>query len=173
MDFRGASCSLPSEAEAAGGGGDARVETVCTYSVAIWNTRFTGAKQLRATMLFFNPSLVMILAAAAPARAQGFVSASRPGPGHPRALQLRGGAGEGAGRAGGGGRGGGKGGSDVLSEAHIIGRGPLEPTRPFVSDLLEGKKALVTGGNRGIGEAITVALIKAGARVCVVAGNEE
>lgn len=55
----------------------------------------------------------------------------------------------------------------------MIGRGPLEPVRPFVADLLEGKKALVTGGNRGIGEAITVALVKAGAKVCVVAGNEE
>lgn len=39
--------------------------------------------------------------------------------------------------------------------------------------MLEGKKALVTGGNRGIGEAITVALVKAGAKVCVVAGDEE
>lgn len=114
----------------------------------------------------------MILAVAAPALAQGFMSTPRRGPEHCRALRLRGGGGAGAGEAGARGRGGG-GGSDVLSEAHIIGRGPLEPTRPFVSDLLQGKKALVTGGNRGIGEAITVALVKAGARVCVVAGNEE
>lgn len=54
-----------------------------------------------------------------------------------------------------------------------IGRGPLEAVRPFVPDLLKGRKALVTGGNRGIGEAITVALVKAGADVCVMAGNEE
>lgn len=55
----------------------------------------------------------------------------------------------------------------------LIGRGPLEAVRPFVPDLLKGRKALVTGGNRGIGEAITVALVKAGADVCVMAGNEE
>lgn len=116
--------------------------------------------------MFFNSSLAMVLATAAPF-AQGFVRTARRGPEHHRALRSRGGAGAGAGGAGGGERGG------VLSEAHIIGRGPLEPTRPFVPDLLEGKKALVTGGNRGIGEAITVALVKAGAKVCVVAGDEE
>ena len=55
----------------------------------------------------------------------------------------------------------------------MIGRGPQEAVRPFVPDLLEGRKALVTGGNRGIGEAITVALVKAGAQVCVMAGNKE
>lgn len=54
----------------------------------------------------------------------------------------------------------------------MIGRGPLEPVRPFSPDLLAGKRALVTGGNRGIGEAITVALVNAGAQVCVMAGNE-
>ncbi|CAN0362655.1 unnamed protein product [Laminaria digitata] len=126
-------------------------------------------------MLFFNSSslAMMILAmAAAPAPAQGFVTTPHGGgPQICRALRLRGG-GEAGGAAARGARGGGEG-SDVFSEAHIIGRGPLEPTRPFVSDLLEGRKALVTGGNRGIGEAITVALVKAGAKVCVVAGNEE
>lgn len=55
----------------------------------------------------------------------------------------------------------------------MIGRGPQEPVRPFVPDLLLGRKALVTGGNRGIGEAITVALVKAGAQVCVMANSEE
>lgn len=58
-------------------------------------------------------------------------------------------------------------------DTELVGRGPLEAVRPFVPDLLKGRKALVTGGNRGIGEAITVALVKAGADVCVMAGNEE
>lgn len=69
------------------------------------------------------------------------------------------------------------GGGTTEQDAHVsgelIGRGPLEPVRPFVSNLLLGKKALVTGGNRGLGEAITVALIKAGAKVCVMASNEQ
>lgn len=55
----------------------------------------------------------------------------------------------------------------------MIGRGPQEPVRPFVPDLLHGRKALVTGGNRGIGEAVTVALVKAGAQVCVMANSKE
>lgn len=51
------------------------------------------------------------------------------------------------------------------------GRGPLQPVRPFVPTLLKGRKALVTGGNRGIGEAITVALLEAGAKVWVMANS--
>lgn len=61
----------------------------------------------------------------------------------------------------------------LCAQQELIGRGPLEPVRPFVPDLLKGKHALVTGGNRGIGEAITVALVKAGAKVCVMANSEE
>lgn len=84
--------------------------------------------------------------------------------------QLRGGAGTG-----------GKVGEEVIADAQerglltkpVLGRGPPEPIRPFLPKLLEGKRALVTGGNRGIGEAITVALVMAGAKVCVLAGNEE
>lgn len=69
-----------------------------------------------------------------------------------------------------------RGGSSATEDPNaeiMIGRGPQEPVRPFVKDLLLGRKALVTGGNRGIGEAITVALVKAGAQVCVMANSEE
>ena len=45
--------------------------------------------------------------------------------------------------------------------------------RPFVADLLKGKKALVTGGAMGIGEAITVALVHAGASVVVLDRDRE
>lgn len=61
---------------------------------------------------------------------------------------------------------------DQVSET-LTGPRPLEPVQPFVPGLLKGRRALVTGGNRGIGEAVTVALINAGAKVCVMAGDEQ
>lgn len=37
---------------------------------------------------------------------------------------------------------------------------PPEPAFPWRSDMLEGKKAIVTGGTAGIGAAITIALVR-------------
>ncbi|CAN0180681.1 unnamed protein product [Scytosiphon promiscuus] len=48
---------------------------------------------------------------------------------------------------------------------------PAEPAFPWRSDMLEGKKAIVTGGSAGIGAAITIALLQAGASVVVLARN--
>src|SRR3984957_6765756 len=42
-----------------------------------------------------------------------------------------------------------------------------------MSSLLAGKAALVTGGSRGIGYAITRTLLSHGARVTVLGGNEK
>ncbi|CAM9269780.1 unnamed protein product [Discosporangium mesarthrocarpum] len=42
---------------------------------------------------------------------------------------------------------------------------------PFREDLLSGKKAIVTGGNRGLGAGCVQALVKAGAEVAVIARN--
>lgn len=63
--------------------------------------------------------------------------------------------------------------SQIPESQEFPGRGPLEPVRPFVSTLLKGRKASVTEGNRGIGKAITFALLEAGAKVWVVAHSVE
>jgi short chain dehydrogenase len=44
---------------------------------------------------------------------------------------------------------------------------------PFRDDLLVGQKAVVTGGNDGIGVSISTALVKAGAVVAIVARSIE
>ncbi|CAM9707374.1 unnamed protein product [Phaeothamnion confervicola] len=44
-----------------------------------------------------------------------------------------------------------------------------EPVFPFKDDALSGKTAVITGGADGIGEAITLAFLRAGARVAVIA----
>ncbi|CAM9306392.1 unnamed protein product [Ectocarpus sp. 6 AP-2014] len=46
---------------------------------------------------------------------------------------------------------------------------PAEPSFPWRSDMLAGKTAIVTGGSAGIGAAITIALLQAGASVAVLA----
>ncbi|CAM9865213.1 unnamed protein product [Ectocarpus sp. 4 AP-2014] len=46
---------------------------------------------------------------------------------------------------------------------------PAEPPFPWRSDMLAGKTAIVTGGSAGIGAAITIALLQAGASVAVLA----
>ena len=66
-----------------------------------------------------------------------------------------------------------RGGAQITEPQQVIGRGPMVPVLPFVPSLLEGRNALVTGGNRGIGEAITVALVKAGAKVWVMANSKQ
>ncbi|CAN0173041.1 unnamed protein product [Pylaiella littoralis] len=48
---------------------------------------------------------------------------------------------------------------------------PEEPPFPWRSDMLAGKTAIVTGGSAGIGAAITIALLQAGASVAVLARN--
>ena len=47
-----------------------------------------------------------------------------------------------------------------------------KPYYPVFIDL-EGKKALVTGGSKGIGKAITVALAEAGADIAVVSRTDQ
>mmetsp|Transcript_4024 Transcript_4024/g.5544 ORF Transcript_4024/g.5544 Transcript_4024/m.5544 type:complete len:294 (+) Transcript_4024:41-922(+) len=44
---------------------------------------------------------------------------------------------------------------------------------PFKNDFLTGKKVLITGGNDGLGAAITEGFIKVGADVVVIARNKE
>eukprot|EP00904_Undaria_pinnatifida_P009770 jgi/Undpi1/5923/HiC_scaffold_2.g01197.m1 len=46
---------------------------------------------------------------------------------------------------------------------------PVEPPFPWRSDMLAGKKAIVTGGSAGIGAAITESLLRAGCGVVVLA----
>ncbi|CAN0052132.1 unnamed protein product, partial [Laminaria digitata] len=46
---------------------------------------------------------------------------------------------------------------------------PEQPAFPWRSDMLAGKKAIVTGGSAGIGAAITEALLQAGCAVVVLA----
>ncbi|CAM9226933.1 unnamed protein product [Sphacelaria rigidula] len=49
---------------------------------------------------------------------------------------------------------------------------PEEPPFPWRSDMLAGKHAIVTGGSAGIGAAITDCLLKAGAKVAVLARSK-
>ncbi|KAE8155124.1 hypothetical protein BDV25DRAFT_135167 [Aspergillus avenaceus] len=45
--------------------------------------------------------------------------------------------------------------------------GPIDCTRPFDTESLRGKTAIITGGANGLGEAYVRALVKAGAYVCI------